>query len=205
MLTLQDLACMRGERLLFRGVHCALPRGAWLHVTGANGRGKTSLLRIVCGLSPAAAGEVRWGDQTIGKLGDAYRRELLYIGHDSALQGMLSARENLRTAAALSGVAIDAEGIDAALARLGLAGREDLPTRFLSQGQKRRVALARLAFSPATLWVLDEPFVAMDAHALDVLSGLLAAHLSRGGMAVLTSHQAVPIGSVPAQVLELGA
>jgi heme exporter protein A len=205
MLTLHDIACRKGERLLFRGVQCTLERGAWLHVAGANGRGKTSLLRIVCGLSPAAAGEVRWGGQPIGKLREAFRRELLYVGHDSGLQPMLNARENLATSAALSGLKLGAEAIDQALATMGLAGREDLPTRFLSQGQKRRVALARLVFSPASLWVLDEPFVAMDKHALGVLAGLIAAHLGRGGLAVLTSHQAMDIGGMAPQVLELGA
>jgi len=203
MLTLHDLACAKGERLLFKGVHCTLPPGAWLHVAGANGVGKTSLLRLLCGLSPPSAGEVRWNGTSIHVLGEAWRRNLLYIGHDSGLQGMLSARENLRMAAALAGSHPSDAELAAALARLGLAGRADLPARFLSQGQKRRVALARLVASSAAVWVLDEPFVAIDGEALQVLAGLIAAHLGRGGLAVLTSHQVVDIPGCVGQVLEL--
>ncbi|KQV99415.1 cytochrome c biogenesis heme-transporting ATPase CcmA [Rhizobacter sp. Root1221] len=203
MLTLHDLACAKGERLLFKGVHCTLERGAWLHVTGANGIGKTSLLRLLCGLSPPATGEIRWDGEPIQALGETWRRQLLYIGHDSGLQGMLSARENLRVAAALAGSRPSDTELTAALARLGLAGRAHLPARFLSQGQKRRVALARLVDSTAPVWVLDEPFVAIDGEALQVLSGLIAAHLERGGLAVLTSHQAVDIPGRSGQLLEL--
>jgi len=203
MLTFHDLACAKGERLLFKGVRCALERGAWLHVSGANGVGKTSLLRLLCGLSQPAAGVVRWDGESINALGDAWRRNLLYIGHDSGLQGMLSARENLRVASSLAGVQPSDEELACALARLGLASRADLPTRFLSQGQKRRVALARLVGSNAAVWVLDEPFVAIDGDALQVLSGLISAHLERGGLAVLTSHQAVDIPGHRGHLLEL--
>lgn len=203
MLTLHDLACAKGERLLFRHVQCTVARGTWLHVVGANGIGKTSLLRIVCGLTAPAAGEVRWDGRAIREQADAYRRELLYIGHDSGLQGLLTARENLQVAAMLGGASPSADAVSGALARLGLAGKEHLPTRFLSQGQKRRVALARLALSPAALWVLDEPFVAMDVHALGVLTSLLEEHLDRGGLAVLTSHQPVDLGGRPGQTLEV--
>jgi heme exporter protein A len=203
MLILHDLACSKGERLLFRGVHCSLARGAWLHVAGANGIGKTSLLRMLCGLAPAARGEIRWDGQPIAALGDSWRRELLYIGHDSGLQGMLSARENLRVACALGGQRPDDTALAEALQRIGLGNRLDLPTRFLSQGQKRRAALARLVLSRATVWVLDEPFVAIDGQALQLLSGLIAEHLARGGLAVLTSHQPVDIPGQPGQTLEL--
>jgi heme exporter protein A len=203
MLTLHDLACAKGERILFRQVQCAVARGNWLHVVGANGIGKTSLLRILCGLTSPAAGEVRWDNTPIRQLGEAYRRELLYVGHDSGLQGLLTARENVQLAATLGGASPTGPQIDAALVRMGLAGREDLPTRFLSQGQKRRVALARLAVSSAGLWVLDEPFVAMDAQAQEVLNELLLTHLDRGGLAVLTSHQPVALGGRPGHTLEL--
>ncbi len=203
MLTLHDLACAKGERLLFKGVHCTLERGTWLHVAGANGAGKTSLLRLLCGLSSPAAGEVRWDGQSIHVLADSWRRQLLYIGHDSGLQGMLSARENLRVASALAGSHPSDAELTAALAQLGLTSRADLPARFLSQGQKRRAALARLVGSRAAVWVLDEPFVAIDGEALQVLSALIAAHLGRGGLAVLTSHQPVNIPGRTGQVLEL--
>ncbi|MEY4562478.1 MAG: hypothetical protein RLZZ618_1755 [Pseudomonadota bacterium] len=203
MLNLHDIACAKGERLLFRHVHCTLARGAWVHVAGANGIGKTSLLRIVCGLALPAAGEVRWNGQPVAADPEAFRRELLYVGHDSGLQGLLSARENLRVSTMLGGAEVADAQIDDALARMGLAGREDLPCRVLSQGQKRRVAFARLATSTASLWVLDEPFVAMDVHALSVLETLIGEHLERGGMAMLTSHQPVVLAGRAPQMLEL--
>jgi heme exporter protein A len=203
MLTFHDLACAKGERLLFKGVHCTLERGAWLHVAGANGIGKTSLLRLLCGLSPPATGEIRWDGTPIRTLGDAWRRQLLYIGHDSGLQGMLSARENLRVLSQLAGFHPSDTQLADALGQLGLAARAELPTRFLSQGQKRRVALARLVFSTAPVWVLDEPFVAIDGGALKLLSSLVSGHLDRGGLAVLTSHQPVEIGAHPGRTLEL--
>ena len=147
--------------------------------------------------------EVRWDGQSIHVLADSWRRQLLYIGHDSGLQGMLSARENLRVASALAGSHPSDAEITAALSQLGLTSRADLPARFLSQGQKRRAALARLVGSRATVWVLDEPFVAIDGEALQVLSALIAAHLGRGGLAVLTSHQPVNIPGRAGQMLEL--
>lgn len=203
MLNLHDLSCAKGERPLFRPVRCTVDRGRWLHVAGANGIGKTSLLRTVCGLTAPAAGEVRWDDTPVAELGDDWRRQLLYIGHDSGLQGLLSARENLRVAATLAGQAPSDADLTDALARLGLSSRANLPTRVLSQGQKRRAALARLVHSTAPVWVLDEPFVAIDGDALQVLSELIAGHLDRGGLAVLTSHQPVDLPRHPGQRLEL--
>jgi len=203
MLTATDLACVRGDRRLFAGLGFTLESGGRLHVTGANGSGKTSLLRILCGLSPAEAGEIRWQGETIADLGDEYRKTVLYLGHHNALKEELTALENLRTTAALAGVAVaDAQGVEL-LERVGLAGREELPVRFLSQGQKRRVALARLLWSPASLWILDEPFVALDSAAVTWLAEIVSGHLRGGGMAVLTSHQEVAIGGGVAQTLKL--
>jgi len=203
MLTATDLACVRGDRRLFANLGFALESGGRLHVTGENGSGKTSLLRMLCGLSPPEAGDIRWHGESIARQGDEYRKAVLYLGHHNALKEELTALENLRTAAALSGVAVeDAEGIEV-LGRVGLAGREELPVRFLSQGQKRRVALSRLLWSSAPLWVLDEPFVALDSAAVTWLAGIVGSHLSAGGMAVLTSHQEVAIASGKAQTLRL--
>jgi len=203
MLTATDLACVRGDRRLFAGLGFTLESGGRLHVTGENGSGKTSLLRMLCGLSPAEAGEIRWQGETIANLGDAYRKAVLYLGHHNALKEELTALENLRTTAALAGVAVEAlEGTDL-LGRVGLAGREELPVRFLSQGQKRRVALSRLLWSPSPLWILDEPFVALDSAAVNWLADVVSQHLSRGGMAVLTSHQEVAITGGVAQTLRL--
>lgn len=191
MLTVTDLACSRGERRLFSGVSFTLKAGEWLHVQGENGAGKTSLLRLLVGLSPADAGTIHWRDEPAPAAG--FHRELLYLGHHAAVKDELTPLENLRYAAALDGIALD-EGIAlAALARLGLRGREDLPVRVLSAGQKRRVLLARLLTRPAVLWVLDEAFNALDTGAVRLLGELIGEHLAGGGMAVLTSHQPLPL------------
>lgn len=204
-LSFSKLGCNRGGRQLFSGIDCVLESGRWLHVTGANGAGKTSLLRMVCGLSPVEAGEICWNGVPIQAQRESYRQDLCYLGHLNALQESMTVFENLAFSAALVGVAADGVQAKAVLARFGVAGRGQQLVRHLSQGQKRRVALSRLALSPARLWVLDEPLVAMDEAGVAMLAGLIEAHLSRGGLAVLTSHQPVPIGSVPAQRLELGA
>ena len=160
---------------------------------GENGTGKTSLLRILVGLAQPVAGEVRWRGEDVRQNGDPYRRELLYLGHHGAVKEELTPLENLQLAAGLDGGELsDAEAM-AALGRFGLRGREELPVRFLSAGQKRRVLLARLVTRKATLWILDEPFTALDTKAVDMLSAVIGEHLAGGGMAILTSHQSVPL------------
>ena len=203
MLTAIDLACVRGDRRLFANLGFTLESGGRLQVTGENGSGKTSLLRMLCGLSPPEAGEIRWQGETISRLAEEYREAVLYLGHHNALKEELTALENLRTSAALAGMAVEhGTGVEL-LGRVGLAGREELPVRFLSQGQKRRVALSRLLWSAAPLWVLDEPFVALDSAAVSWLAEIISSHLSAGGMAVLTSHQDVEIAGGGAQTLRL--
>lgn len=160
---------------------------------------------MVCGLAPVESGEIQWNGAPIHDQKDAYRQDLCYLGHLNALQESMTVHENLRFIAALAGVSLDLAHTQDVLSRFGVGGREQQLARHLSQGQKRRVALARLALSQARLWVLDEPFVAMDEAGIRMLSDLIAEHLSRGGLAVLTSHQQVPIGNVPAQLLELHA
>ena len=192
MLELHDLECVRGAVTLFSGVAATLDAGAVLRVRGANGAGKTSLLRMICGLSLPHRGEVRWNGEVIGGLREEYARQLVYLGHGAALKDDLSAAENLRASSVLGGIATPNGAIAGALAAAGLAGREHLPVRVLSQGQKRRAALARLPLAAsAPLWVLDEPFNALDATAIDWLFAVLADHLKRGGMLVLTSHLAI--------------
>lgn len=204
MLTAHGLACDRGDRRLFSAVDFAVAPGQWLQVEGPNGAGKTSLLRIVAGLAPAADGRIEWEGQPVAEVRDEFHARLLYLGHAPSIKDDLSALENLQTAAAVAGRPLDEHTALTALRRIGLKGREDLPTRVLSQGQKRRAALARLLCSQARLWILDEPFVALDVAAVSQLCEILDEHLSRGGMLLFTSHQAVQLGGTPSS-LRLGA
>lgn len=217
MLEVRNLKCVRGGRTLFEDLSFTLAPGAWLHLRGANGAGKTSLLRILCGLAQPAAGSVAWrgavvggargGDRSGDGSGDryAFRAESFYLGHLLALNDVLSVAENLRFCCALAGNACDDAALRRALATVGLRGLERRLVRNLSWGQRRRVALARLVLTGARLWILDEPFVALDAAALAMLDDLIAGHLTAGGMAVVTSHQDVRIGRHAPQVLELAA
>ncbi len=174
-------------------------------MAGANGVGKTSLLRMVCGLSSIESGQILWNQVPIGAQRENYYRDLCYLGHLNGLQESMTVSENMTFTAALGGVAPPKSRKQAVLAQFGMTGRDDQLVRHLSQGQKRRVALSRLALSNARLWVLDEPFVAMDEAGVRMLADLIAAHLAGGGLAVLTSHQHVKIGSVAPQLLELRA
>jgi heme exporter protein A len=204
MLAATALECIRGDRTLFSGVSFAVRAGAGLLVQGANGSGKTSLLRILVGLSPPAHGQVAWDGRPIRSLGEAYRRAVLWCGHANALKDDLSALENVRAAAALAGRPIAADEARAALERAGVGGQAELPARSLSQGQKRRTALARLLFAHAALWVLDEPVAALDAGGVDWLAAALDRHLEAGGLAVVTSHQPLATRS-RFDTLKLGA
>jgi heme exporter protein A len=204
-LTFSKLGCTKGGRQLFKNVDCQLEAGRWLYVAGANGVGKTSLLRMVCGLASIETGDVLWNGTPIHAQRETYRQDLCYLGHLNALQESMTVDENLAFMTALGGFTPDQHQAQAVLTRFGLRGRGRQLVRHLSQGQKRRVALTRLALSPAKLWVLDEPYVAMDEAGIGLLADLIASHLAEGGLAVLTSHQRVPIGDVPAQMLELQA
>ena len=203
MLTVSELSCSRGNKPLFASVSFALQPGQALHVEGDNGVGKTSLLRIVCGLSPADAGEVSWQGQPVHKHAAAYRGALFYLGHSLSLKEELTALENLQSDAAVAGRALPTEQDLLALARMGLRGREHLPLRVMSQGQKRRTALARLLVSQAPLWVLDEPFVALDAKAVEGLRALMAEHVAQGGMVLFTSHQPVSLTRADGSALDV--
>lgn len=160
---------------------------------------------MVCGLASIEAGDIFWNGAPIHTQAEAYRQDLCYLGHLNALQESMTVNENMAFTSALGGIKPEAAQIETVLARFGLRGRGRQLVRHLSQGQKRRVALSRLALSPARLWVLDEPYVAMDEAGIQMLADLIAQHLADGGLAVLTSHQRVPVGKVPAQILELQA
>ena len=178
---------------MFAGIGLAVEPGQWLHVRGANGCGKTSLLRLLAGLSRPERGEIRWLGRPLAQAKEAYRSDMVFLGHHAAVKDELTARENLELAAALDGAPLQPETSTRALRRFGLGGRENLPVRFLSAGQRRRVLLARLVARKAKLWILDEPFTALDANAVAMLSTLIGDHLADGGMAILTSHQPIDI------------
>lgn len=196
MFSVSNLSCSKGDKRLFSGVSFTLQPGQWLHLEGDNGVGKTSLLRLACGLSALEDGEITWNHQPVVQNQEAFRADLAYLGHQLALKEDLTPMENLRADAAVAGRPLKPEDALKALAQLGLRGREHLPVRVLSQGQKRRTALARLLVSPAKLWILDEPFVALDTAAQNALTQVINNHLAHQGMVLLTSHQAVSLGGV---------
>ena len=188
MLEAADLECARGGRTLFRGLSFALKEGELLRVAGGNGRGKTSLLRILCGLLGPQAGEVRWNGGAIRSLGEEYARQLVYLGHAPAVKDELTAAENLSIACRIAGGSRTAGEIAQALQRLEVPAASLL--KRLSQGQRRRAALARLALShSAPLWLLDEPLAALDAQAARLVEELIAGHVGQGGMVIYTTHQ----------------
>lgn len=204
MLEVENLACLKGDRLLFRGLAFRLQAGGLLRVAGPNGVGKTSLLRLVTGLALPEAGEIRWHGEPIRGVREAFHGDLLYLGHAAALNDLLSPLENLRFACAAAGDEVDEEDCVHALVRIGLADQLDLPARVLSQGQRRRVGLARLFLSGGrTLWVLDEPFTALDVRAVADLAATLSGHCEAGGMVMLTTHQDAPFARAP-EVLDVG-
>ena len=180
------LSCERDWRLLFENLDIALDAGQMLQVSGPNGSGKTSLLRVLAGLRPPTSGTVRLNGQPLASRGG----ELLWIGHAAGIKGLLSAEENLAWLCALHRPA-SRERIWQALQAVGLRGFEDVPCHTLSAGQQRRVALARLYLDSPPLWILDEPFTALDKQAVSQLEDHLAAHCRSGGLVVLTTHHAL--------------
>ena len=189
LLEARGLTCVRGEKRLFADLHLSVSAGECLHVRGENGVGKTSLLRLLTGLAKPECGEVIWNRQAITKETSAYHRALLFLGHRDALKEDLTAFENLKLYAAIDDIDLVDEKALAALWRFGLRGREYLPVSCLSAGQKRRVLMARMLTRQAKLWILDEPFNALDVQAVQVLQTLIGEHLDQGGLVVLTSHQ----------------
>jgi heme exporter protein A len=203
-LSAESIACVRGERAIFAGVSFRLDPGGALLVQGANGSGKSSLLRLVAGLTPLAAGKLRWGGQSIDADPEAHRARVNYVGHLDALKPGLSVRENLYFWARYRGLdAAAGEAVTAALERVGLAALADWPARLLSAGQKRRLNLARLLLTPSALWLLDEPTTGLDSAAQVTLAGIMAEHRAAGGAVMAATHG--DIGVSGAKTIVLGA
>jgi heme exporter protein A len=205
ILEVANLGCVRGERTLFSDLNFSLLPGKAIQLTGPNGSGKTSLLRIVCGLLAPVEGEVRWQGANIRALGEEYSKSLSYIGHRNGIKEELNATENLRIASGLAGLPLTTAAANAALQRIGLAKREKLPTRLLSEGQQRRVALARLLTSRTKLWVLDEILTSLDRSAIALIQSLIGEHLQNGGLAIIATHQELDLSAGSLQRLELAS
>jgi heme exporter protein A len=203
MLEGHRLTSVRDGRTLFKGLDLRLQPGQALHVQGANGAGKTTLLRILCGLTEPREGTVCWQGNDIFEDRFAYHRELLYVGHSAGIKQELTALENLCFLHGISGRRVNPTVLEQSLKQVGLYGYEDVLVRNLSAGQRRRVALARLWSSNAKLWVLDEPFTAIDRDGINQLKARLGQHLQEGGMAIVTSHQTLNLGQQTIHSLRL--
>lgn len=196
MLNADNVSCLRGERRLITGLSFTVQPGRLLAVTGENGSGKTSLLRMLCGLLPAEQGRILWYGEDVRACQERYLACLIYIGHLNSLKDDLTPVENVTISARLAGEEISEEKTCEALEAVGLARViHRLPTRVLSQGQKRRVSLARLWLSQRPLWILDEPFAALDASATGLLMQQLRSHLSTGGIVIAATHQEIEVGA----------
>lgn len=201
-LTISGLACVRGDITLFESLDFAVAAGEVLQVQGANGTGKTSLLRLLCGLSPPASGTIRWNGVAIGEQSEAYRSAVSYIGHRRGVSEEFSPLENLEFACALQRPATTGACRDA-LTTLGLGERLHTPARLLSAGQVQRTALARLILSEASIWLLDEPFTALDSGGRAQIEQLLSQHAARGGLSVVATHQVMELDTPRVRTLRI--
>jgi heme exporter protein A len=188
MLKAQRLAARRGLATLFSGLSFHVDAGEALVVSGANGTGKTTLLRIIAGLTTPASGTLSWNGDLVAPLDPEFRRVLAYAGHLPALKDELTAEENLASLLMLDGESVTGEALRSALDDVSLARQRALPARVLSQGQRRRIGLARLTMLPRPLWILDEPTTALDASGTELLARVLARHLAGGGILVAATH-----------------
>lgn len=187
MLIASQLYCERDDRILFKDLEFRLESGHILQIQGSNGSGKTTLLRILCGLNTDFSGEISWQGKSLQSARTDYYGSMFYMGHTPGIKKILTPMENLRWYCATQGISADQEIVEA-LARCGLRGYEDLPCFMMSAGQQRRVSLARLHLTRASLWILDEPFTALDRKGVAELESFLASHVAQGGAVILTTH-----------------
>lgn len=188
----RELFCERDERILFSGLNFHVQPGELVQIKGSNGSGKTSLLRILCGLNADFSGEILWKGEPLTEVRDDFLESMMYIGHRAGVNRILTPRENLRWSASLHSPADDKRIVEA-LGRLGLRAYEDIPCRNLSAGQTQRVALSRLLISAASLWILDEPFTTLDVYGVRNLEDLISDHVESGGAVMLTTHHTLNV------------
>src|SRR2546423_2120716 len=203
MLEAINLGCIRGDRRLFRDLNFKLEAGGLLELRGRNGGGKTSLLRILCGLAAPAEGEVRWKGATIRKLREEYSASLAYVAHLNGVKDELTALENLLVAQRVAGHEQTEGQAEETLARVGLINQRHLSARFLSAGQRRRLALARLLASNSTLWILDEILTSLDDAGMKLARALVIEHLDQNGMAIVATHQELGLSAPGIQVMHI--
>jgi heme exporter protein A len=203
MLEVINLTCVRGARRLFKDLNFSASAGELVELRGPNGSGKTSLLRILCGLATPAAGEVRWHGTKIQKLGEEYFASLVYLGHQNGVKDELTAIENLRVSSAVAGTPVMALEAREILQRVGLLQQQHLPARVLSAGQRRRLGMTRLLTSQAKLWLLDEVLTSLDDSAMDLSREFIAEHLQKDGIAIVATHQDLNLSAPKIQQLRL--
>jgi heme exporter protein A len=203
MLEVISLTCVRGTRRLFRDLNFSTHQGELVELRGPNGSGKTSLLRILCGLATPAAGEVRWNGTDIRSLGEEYFGSVAYLAHQNAVKDELTAIENLRISSAVSGNALDKKEAQEVLERVGLTQQQSLPARVLSAGQRRRLAMTRLLTSRARLWILDEVLTSLDDAAMNLSREFISDHLKKDGIAIVATHQDLNLAAPRLRRLQL--
>ena len=203
MLEVINLTCVRGTRRLFRDLSFSADSGELIELRGPNGSGKTSLLRILCGLATPAAGEVRWNGTNIRSLGEEYFGSVAYLAHQNAVKDELTAIENLRISSAVCGNALDKKEAQETLERVGLTQQQDLPARALSAGQRKRLAMTRLLTSTARLWILDEVLTSLDDVAMDLSREFISDHLKKDGIAIVATHQDLNLAAPRSKRLQL--
>lgn len=203
MMEVINLGCLRGDRQLFKDLNFSAQAGELIELRGANGSGKTSLLRILCGLATPAAGEVRWQGKNIRSLGEEYHRDVAYLAHQNGMKDEFSAIENLRISSAVNGHALGRDQAQQILGRIGLSRQSNLPSRSLSAGQRRRLALARLLTTEATVWMLDEVLTSLDDAAVKLSGEFIDEHLRNGGIAIIATHQELNLSAPRVQRIEL--